>query len=150
MAERKQTPDILSEILAGGAASPPTPSPRYAPQEELDPNQALAKPKAARKTAPKTTQARKTGTPTKDSRAVPEPPTQWEYRVVSFQEHHGWRPRFVDGVERRGWTTAPLLHETLADLAQEGWELVTATSGEALYGAGDKRQLYFRRPLNRA
>lgn len=143
MAERKQTPDILSEILAGPAGNQPTPSPRYAPQEELDPNQAPAWPKTARKSAP----ARKTETSTKASQAVPEPP-QWEYRVVSFQEHHGWRPRFVDGTERRGWTTAPLLHTTLAELAQEGWELVTATSGEALYGAGDKRQLYFRRPVS--
>ena len=84
MNKRKETPDLLSEIL-GGDVSPtetagsPTPSP--------------AKPKRASKPRqPSTSQPR------------PELPTRWDYQVVSFQYHHGWRPRFVNGAELTDWT----------------------------------------------
>jgi hypothetical protein len=41
--------------------------------------------------------------------------------------------------------SAPLLHETILQKAEEGWELISATSGERLYGTLDNRQLFFKR-----
>jgi hypothetical protein len=128
MAERKQTPDILSEILTGAANPPPLPvkaaAPRAAPQ---------AREKPAGKPSPKPAQP------------VQKKKTQYEYEVVSFQEHRGWRSRFVNGREVPDWMSAPLIHECVQQRAADGWELVTATSGEQLYALSDKRQLFFRR-----
>jgi hypothetical protein len=70
----------------------------------------------------------------------------WEYRTASFQEHQGWRLRFIDGAEVKDWTGAPLLHEYLRLMGEEGWELAGAASGESLYGSMDKYQLFFARP----
>ena len=121
MAERKQTPDILAEILGGAPAEP-----RPAAQPAI---KATPRPKkAAAPSAPKPAKGR------------------WEYRVVSFQQYHGCRLRFIDGVEYRNWERAPLLPEYLAQMAAEGWELAAACAGERLFGVNDKHQLFFRRP----
>jgi hypothetical protein len=121
MAERKQTPDILAEILSGAPTEPPQPV------------------KSAAKTA---TRPRKATAP-----ATPKPAKgRWEYRVASFQQYHGCRLRFIDGVEYKYWERAPLLHEYLAQMAKEGWELAAACAGERLFGLNDKHQLFFRRP----
>jgi hypothetical protein len=124
MAERKQTPDILSEILTGAASSPPLPVKAATPR---------AKEKSVSKPSPKPAQP------------VQKKKTQYEYEVVSFQEHRGWRSRFVNGREVPDWMSAPLIHECVQQRAADGWELVTATSGEQLYALSDKRQLFFRR-----
>jgi hypothetical protein len=71
---------------------------------------------------------------------------RWEYQVASFQQYHGCRLRFVDGVEHHDWASAPLMHEYLAQMAQDGWELTAACAGERLFGVNDKHQLFFKRP----
>jgi hypothetical protein len=121
MAERKQTPDILAEILSGAPSEPP--------QIARPAEKATSRPKkAAAPAAPKAARGR------------------WEYRVASFQQYHGCRLRFIDGVEHNNWAHAPLMHQYLAQMAQEGWELVAACAGERLFGVNDKHQLFFRRP----
>jgi hypothetical protein len=123
MAERKQTPDILAEILSG------------APSEAPQPVRAATKtpPRAKKAAAPATTKA---------PRAAKG---RWEYRVASFQHYHGCRLRYVDGVEAAHWERAPLLHEYLRQMAEQGWELVSACAGERLFGLNDKQQLFFKR-----
>jgi len=120
MAERKQTPDILAEILSGAPTELPQPV------------------KAAAKSPPK---PRKTPAPA----APKQSKGRWEYRVASFQQYHGCRLRFIDGVEYRNWERAPLLPEYLAQMAAEGWELAAACAGERLFGVNDKHQLFFKR-----
>ena len=121
MAERKQTPDILAEILSGSPTQPPQPV-----------NTAAKTPPRPRKaTAP----------------AAPKPAKgRWEYRVASFQHYRGCRLRFIDGVEAKNWSSAPLMHEFLAQMAKEGWELAAACAGERLFGINDNHQLFFKRP----
>jgi hypothetical protein len=121
MAERKQTPNILNEIMSGTPAeaqvvAQPTKPPRTKPASA-----------SAVKTSPKKEPQRK----------------KWQHRLVSFQDYRGWRPRFIDGVELSDWFRRPLIHEYLAQMAEEGWELVAATSGEKMYALSDKIQLYF-------
>ncbi|MFN2196455.1 MAG: hypothetical protein ACK2UW_10070 [Anaerolineales bacterium] len=131
MAERKETPDILSEIL-GGSAPPEKAASVDAPAPAPEP----VKPKPAAKPRKRNAKA-----------AAPKPASagRREYRVVSFQEHRGWRARYVDGVELPGWLDGPLVHEYLAEMAAQGWELTGVTSGQALYGSSDKYQLFFSR-----
>jgi hypothetical protein len=71
---------------------------------------------------------------------------RWEHRIVSFQEYHGWRPRYENGVEIAGWMHGPLLDDFVVQAGADGWELTAATAGERLYGISDRRQLYFKRP----
>jgi hypothetical protein len=124
MAERKQTPDILSEILAGTPAPEPLPIKPVTKRTEVN---------ASRNPSPKS-----------PGRAQSKK-NRYEYEVVSLQEHKGWRIRFINGREIPNWISAPLIHETILQRASDGWELVAATSGEQLYSASDKRQLFFRR-----
>ena len=133
MTQRKQTPDVLAEILGGGQPAatnelPDFPAPRP------------AKVKSAAKSA-----AKPSSTPRAPAPRQPVAATGWQYRVVSFQEYKGWRARFVDGVEIPDWTTSPRLHEYLQQLADQGWELVSAASGERLFGSSDRHQLYLRK-----
>ena len=112
MAKRKQTPDVLAEILGGETA--------------------VAEMRATIRQ----------GRP-----ARPEPESvQWEYRIVSFQDYKGWRPRYMDGRELKDWTSGPLIHEYLAEMGEQGWELAAASAGERMFGSGDHHQLYFKRP----
>jgi hypothetical protein len=72
-----------------------------------------------------------------------------EYRLVSFQNFHGWRPRFINGVELGKWTENPVIHIFINKIAEEGWELVTSSSGERMYGSADTHQLFFKRILSK-
>jgi hypothetical protein len=128
MSERKETPDLLSEILGGEAATP------AASESPAKPSPAPAKPKTASK-------PRKTSTSPRRTKSQPK----WEYHLVSFQDHKGWRLRFVDGEEVEDWTDGPLMHEYLDLMGESGWELTSACSGEKLFGLTDKFQLYFKR-----
>lgn len=139
MTERKQTPDILSEILGGISTTsetkselPTTPAPRQA---------AAAKKEAA---------AAKKGAGTKittEKRPPAGKAQKWEYLIVTFQEHgKGWRPHYHNGVEIDDWTNAPLIHDYINDLSKEGWELAAASAGERLYASADRHQVYFKRP----
>lgn len=125
MNQRKETPDVLSEILGGGVSPPATTQSPPLP----------AKPKSARKPRrASTSQSRSTS------------PVKWEYIVASFQDHKGWRPRYLNGVELDQWMDGPLMHEYIDRRGEEGWELTTACSGMKLYGLNDKFQLFFKRP----
>ncbi|MCU0501356.1 MAG: hypothetical protein MUC51_06250 [Anaerolineae bacterium] len=123
MAERKHTPDVLADIL--GAASP------------VEAPAGATAPPAPRPPGPPAAPAKRT------QRAEPGP--RWKYRIVSFQDYHGWRPRFENGVEIAGWMRGPLLNEFLEQAGEDGWELAAASAGESLYGSSDKRQLYLKR-----
>jgi hypothetical protein len=122
MAERKQTPNILNEIISGSPAEP-----MGTPQPDRSPRPPRAKPAASVKT----------------STTREKPRKKWQHRLVSFQDFKGWRPRFVDGVELADWFRLPIIHEYLSQAAEDGWELVAATSGEKMYALSDKIQLYF-------
>jgi hypothetical protein len=126
MAQRKQTPDVLAEILGGGQPA------------AVEAQPALSTPSPA-----KVKSVSRSKTP---ARAVRPPVVvARQYQVVSFQEHKGWHARYVNGIEIANWTTSPLLHEYIQQMAGQGWELVSAASGESLYGLSDKHQLYFCR-----
>ena len=96
MSSRKATPDVLAEVLRGPSAPP-------APSSNAD------RPR-----------------PAPPSR-IPAPAAQpvWEYRIVVFRDYRGLRPRRVDDQELADWKTQPVLHDYLAQVGQEGWELVS-------------------------
>jgi len=128
MAERKQTPDVLAELLS--AELPPA-APALA--AEPPPTQVTAKPQPPRDPKPRTQTLR-------DS--IPD---AWETEIVTFQEHRGWRPRYANGAEIKGWLTAPLIHDYVNLRGADGWELAAAGSVARFYGAADGLQLYFKR-----
>ena len=137
MAERKQTPDILSAILTAD------PVVEASPASPKSSRPAAKKPAAAKeKTAAQSKPAVK-------SQSVPQPqsPKGWEYLCISFQEYKGWRARFINGQEILNWTGGIELLEHLRQLGVEGWELCAASAGEPMYGASDVRQLFFKKPL---
>lgn len=130
---RKETPDVLGEVLAGlndmpaPVEAPATPAPRPAPAPRK-PRATGAKPKPSQPASPVEPAAR-----------------GWDYLVVSFSEYRGWRPRFINGQEIRNWMHAPLIHDYLAQLGEDGWEMAGAGGGKALYGASDYYQAFFKR-----
>lgn len=128
MADRKQTPDILTEIMGG---TTPTSSDKLVEVKKAP----------AQKPASSSKRVSKPSASQRSNRGI-----TWEYKLVSFQDYKGCRPRFVNGIEINDWMNAPLIHEYLNQLAEEGWELSAANSGQRLYGLSDSRQLYFRRP----
>ena len=104
MANRKKTPDVLSEIL-GGEPAAPLPAPAAQPE---------AKPEAPPK---RRTPAKRSSRPAKPKRQV------WEYQEVIFREYGGFRPRYVNGEELAAWKDGPSIHEYLNLLGAEGWEV---------------------------
>ena len=118
MAQRKQTPDLLGEILAGEqstAQSRPEPKPKAPPRAKA------AKPAPTRRRKPRV--------------------AKWEYLEVVFRDYRGYRPRLVNGEEQAGWKGAPLIHEYLNQLGEEGWEL-TGIGGRY----NDEMPAYLKRP----
>jgi hypothetical protein len=104
MAKRKETPDVLSEILGGEPAAPP-PAPKAARE---------AKPKVpAKRRAP----AKRASRPSRPKRQT------WEYREVIFRDYDGLRPMRVNGEDLDAWKDGPIIHEYLNQLGAEGWEL---------------------------
>lgn len=130
---RKETPDVLGEILSGAA---PESAPASAPESPARPGVQAPRPRV------RTTSLRRTPDRAEDATTAPH---HWEYLVVSFGDYHGWRPRFVNGQEIKRWMDAPLIHQYLAELGDDGWELVGASSGKSMYGTSDTHQLYFKR-----
>ena len=135
MSERKQTPDVLADILDGPVPmsdmGTPLPIGRIT---DLPPRRPAA-PTRKPKPEPGITVA------------IPSPaPATWEYETVSFQDAHGWRPRFVNGRELRDWMFGPLIHDYVNLRDTDGWELAAVASGQSMYGTSDRYQIYFRRP----
>ena len=65
---------------------------------------------------------------------------------MTFQDHRGWRPRYVNGAELPDWLTGPLVHDYLNLTGRGG----LGAGGEheradRFYGAADGLQLYFKR-----
>jgi len=114
MSKRKQTPDVLAEILGGEAVM----------VSEVAKTDRRVRPVAL---------------------AAVSTPAKWEYCLVTFQDYKGWRPRYIDGRELKDWTSGPPIHEYLASMGEEGWELAAASAGERLYGSSDNHQLFFKR-----
>lgn len=125
MVDRKETPDVLAELLSDPVAAQPAPAPT---------NRVLDLPN------------RRTPRPRVESPA-PEPvrPPSWEYELVSCQNYHGLRPRFVNGQELPKWMDGPVIEDYLNLRGADGWELVAVTNGQTMYGAADRVQLYFKR-----
>jgi hypothetical protein len=48
---------------------------------------------------------------------------RWEYVEVVFCDHGGFRPRYINGKQVRTWKRAPLIHDYLNHLGEQGWEL---------------------------
>lgn len=127
MADRKQTPDVLGDLLGGGG-------PDEIAVPEPAASDAHVKPSEAGRKQPRRQTRR-------SSRKE-----QWEYLLVSCQEYRGWRPRYVNGQELADWMKAPAIHDYVNQLGEEGWELTSASGGQSLYGLTDRHQLYFKRP----
>lgn len=127
---RKETPDVLGELLAGptidadAPVQPVTPLPQPKARAGRAP---ASKPAAAKKSPPASI------------------PKGWDYLIISFSDYRGWRPRYINGQEIRNWNQAPLIHDYLAQLGEDGWELVGAGGGKSLYGASDYYQLFLKR-----
>lgn len=137
MSERKQTPDVLADILGGPVPAPDPVSPLPA---------GLSTDLPARRPAPRPASRASTGSaPDVAEKAMPAPPI-WEYETVSCQEAHGWRPRFINGRELRDWMFGPLLHDYVNQRGIEGWELAAVASGQSMYGTSDRYQIFLRRP----
>ncbi len=129
---RQRTPDVLAELLS--ADLPPVET-SPAPSTAMTPAPSAAPPAPARAAAPKS--------------QVQRPPElvkeAWEVEIVTFQDHRGWRPRFVNGMEVQNWLTGSLVQNYVNQRGADGWELAGATSAGHLYGVSDGLQLYFKR-----
>lgn len=130
MTERKATPDILGQILSGSlppdqSSTPDVPASPIAPAAVVPPRRAERRRSQAR--------------------SISAPVDRWEYLTLSFQEQGGWRARFADGEELTRWENGPQLHELFDALGDDGWELVTVTSKDHLYGRADALQAFFKR-----
>ena len=137
MSPRKQTPDILAEILSVDNAVPLQPAPPAVPLPPPAPQTARRKasPKAAARPAP----AREPAVQTEPSSPL------YESLCVSFQRHHTWKARYVNGAELAHWMLGPELHDFVNQMGDDGWELCAASAGETLYGSNDSRQMFFKR-----
>jgi hypothetical protein len=143
MADRKHSPDVLAELL--GADLPPSSGPELQPQvtpkrsASTRPATPRSKPEPRSQPQPEIAVAAAQALPVTDAT-----PT-WETEVVTFQQHRGWRPRYVNGIELKDWLSGPLIHEYLGGRGAEGWELAGTSAVDRFYGAADNLQLYFKR-----
>ena len=137
MPERKQTPDILAEVLGGGTSARAAAAPETLPAPPVTIPRTPTRPERAARS--KTQPVKKESMPARQA---------WEYKAVSFQEYKGWRPRFINGQELKEWMSQPVMHDYLNQMGSDGWELVAASSGTSLYGILDRFQLYFKRLSN--
>jgi hypothetical protein len=124
MTERKETPDILGQILGGVAA----PDQLTAP---IGSSASVAS--AAPRPAPRKSPAKR------------ESGLKWEYLTVTFQETTGWHARFADGEELDKWEKGLDLPAMLDALGEAGWELINVTTRDHLFGRSDQLQAFFKR-----
>ena len=121
MSDRKETPDLLGDILSPQPTSTAQSHPETTPTPKPA---ATAKPRKESKK--------------RSSRSTVQ---QWEYREVVFREFRGWRPRFVDGEELEDWREQPEIRNYLAALGADGWEMVGIMENRR-----NTRSIYFKRP----
>ena len=125
MTERKETPDILGQILGSLTA----------PDQPVAPiGTAAAPPRSAPQPAPR-----------RKSAAKKDDGPRWEYLTISFQDQQGWRGRYADGEELDHWEKGPQMNELLDALGEAGWELIAVTTKDHLYGRADALQAFFKR-----
>lgn len=104
MSNRKETPDVLGQLLS---------------REENLPDTAVTSPESTLPQRP--VSANPEATPPPDPR-----PWRWEYLEVIFYDYRGgWRPRFLNREEMVDWKKQPLIHDYLNLLGAEGWEMVS-------------------------
>lgn len=140
MSDRKQTPNILADLLGGEKAGVEIPS---TVGEALRPA-----PKTRRRAEPKSAgdaPISRRAAPAKEAAPAALLSKRWEHRLASFQEHNGWRLRYEDGKETPNWAAGPKLHEYISRMEAEGWQVAGACSGEAMFGVLDKYQIFFKR-----
>ena len=133
MSNRKATPDVLGAVLGdtrqdiGDDIGSETDAP---PREPATP--ARRDPKPA------------TGTP---AAAVSPAPVgagaaaAWEYLTVVLGDHHGLRPKSLNGQPLEQWKAQPVLGDFLTIVGRYGWEMV----GIVDITCGEK-EAYFKRP----
>jgi len=162
MASRKETPDVLGELLGGAAPRPPsqtTVDPEHLSGEDFEPAlveepapapraevwhvspeepTALpqAQPEAGVGASVEPTRRRKA-----PSRQTRTNRTRWEYVEIVFYDHYGFRPRFISGLESRNWKKAPLIYDYLNYLGEQGWELAGIAGRHK-----DQVRAYLKRP----
>ena len=95
MTNRKQTPDLLAEMLSAE------------PDNDAIVDEVIKEPsKPAKKSSRRARQTK---------------PPRWEYIIVTFQDYKGWRPRFENGLQYKDWMNLPLIFEYINNLGAEGW-----------------------------
>lgn len=125
MAERRETPDVLGEILGSPAPTAALSPADAAPTAARRPRPA-ARPKPALAPTP----------PAAETEAqIALPPLfggrrQWEYLHVIFRDYDGWRPYQQAGFRVANWKQGPDIDSYLAVLGEQGWEMAGAASGE--------------------
>lgn len=134
MSARKQTPDVLGDIL-GGAANADADAIDMVGVEPPKPAPATRTPRTPRSKAAK-------AAPAAASAPVPAPPAavEWEYREVIFRDYRGWRVRSVNGRELSNWKQSAMLTDYLAQAGAEGWEMVDITDPRH-----NEKTAYFKR-----
>lgn len=139
MSERKPTPDILGGLLAGDLAQV---------SKEADPRSAIDIRKKVVGEGTGSNPRAKSGEQKRTAKRSTAPGGgKLEQRVASFQEHRGWRLRYEDGLEVRDWTTGRTMLEYITEMNAAGWEITAASSGQAMFGALDQYQIFFKRRL---
>jgi hypothetical protein len=126
MSSRKETPDVLGEIL-------------NSPTEPTASVPVSVTPKTEGKPTPQATQT-KSRSKSKRRAAGRQMSPEWEYLEVTFREYRGWRPRFVNGEELDEWKEQPEIVDYLNELGQGGWEMIGIVNGRR-----NTRDVYFKR-----
>ena len=129
MSDRKETPDILGNVLGGPPAKParvpdimPDPKHRKAPARR--PNKKTAHAPKPKVKPPAQTGARKSAAKTT---SAPAPrTTAWEYQDVMFYDYGGYVVRYIGGKEMSDWKRRKAgMSDYINRLGGKGWELVS-------------------------
>ena len=130
MSNRKATPDVLGALLGdtgeetGGDISGTVDVPPREP--------------ARRGTKPAPGKAAPAESPAPVTAATP---AVWEYLTVVLGDHHGLRPKSLNGQSLEQWKAQPVLGDFLTIVGRYGWEMV----GIVDINCGEK-EAYFKRP----
>ncbi|MCB0052599.1 MAG: hypothetical protein KDE24_23995 [Caldilinea sp.] len=133
MSARKQTPDVLGDIL-GGATAADAAAIDMVGVEPAKPAPAARKPRTPR------TKTAKAAAAAPAPVAPPPVQVEWEYREVVFRDYRGWRVRSVNGRELSNWKGSTSLTDYLAQAGAEGWEMVSITDPRH-----NEKTAYFKR-----